>query len=109
MIIKKCDVCKNVVDTLYDKEVVTRIDTINNVQYYKPEKLHICKKCMGSINDTLNKCSLDWYEENIKEENNNDNNPSEDTSSNNDDEPNNETNESGEQNSEDAGGTTTGE
>lgn len=90
MIIKKCDVCKNEVDTLYDKDIVTRIDTINNVQYYKPEKLHICRTCMGSINDALDKCSLDWYEENVKEVDN-------------------ETNEEEEQNGEDTGGTTVGE
>lgn len=109
MIIKKCDVCKTEVGALYDKEVVTRIDVINNTQYYKPEKLHLCRTCIGSINDTLDKCSLEWYEENIEEENGGNDNPGKDTSSNGDNEPNDETNGNDGQNSEDAGGTTVGE
>lgn len=90
MIIKKCDVCKNETDTLYDKMIATHTDTITGNPVIKQEKLHICRTCMGSINQYELSSQLDWYEENVKEV--------EETSNGN-----------GEQNSEDAGGTTIGD
>lgn len=84
MIIKKCDVCKNETDILYDKMIATHIDTITGVQYIKQEKLHICRTCMNSINKCELEAQLGWYEDNIRQDNN-----------------------SGD--SEDAGGTTTGD
>lgn len=99
MIIKKCDVCKNETDTLYDKEMVTHIDIVNGKEVYKKEKLHICRTCIGSFKDTIDKSELGWYEDNVKE-------ASDDVVDNID---NNEPNGDSGQNSEDAGGTETGD
>lgn len=68
MIIKKCDVCKNETDTLYDRDVTTHIDTISGNNVYKKEKLHICRTCMGSINESVSAAELSWYEDNIKDD-----------------------------------------
>lgn len=69
MLIKKCDVCKNEVPTLYEKMIATHTDTINNIQYIQQDKLHICQTCMKSINEAVLQCQLGWYEENVKEDN----------------------------------------
>ena len=90
MIIKKCDVCKNETDVLYDKMIATHVDTITGANVIKQEKLHICRTCMGSINQYELSSQLEWYNESIKED--------EEIS-----------NENVEQNSEDAGGTTIGD
>lgn len=68
MIIKKCDVCKNKTDTLYDREITTHIDVINGNNVYKKEKLHICRTCMGSINNDVSAAELSWYEDNVKDD-----------------------------------------
>lgn len=68
MIIKKCDVCKNETDTLYDREITTHIDVINGNNVYKKEKLHICRTCMGSINNEVSAAELSWYEDNVKDD-----------------------------------------
>jgi hypothetical protein len=90
MIIKKCDVCKNETDVLYDKMIATHTDTITGRNVIKQEKLHICRTCMGSINEYELSSQLEWYNDNVKEV--------EETS-----------NENIEQNSGDAEGPTTGE
>lgn len=68
MVIKKCDVCKTEVDTLYDRDVTTHIDTISGNNVYKKEKLHLCRTCIGSIKNAVDACELSWYEDNINEE-----------------------------------------
>lgn len=68
MVIKKCDVCKTEVDTLYDREITTHIDVINGNNVYKKEKLHICRTCMGLINNEVSAAELSWYEDNIKDD-----------------------------------------
>lgn len=68
MVIKKCDVCKTEVDTLYDREITTHIDVINGNNVYKKEKLHICRTCMGSINNEVSAAELSWYEDNVKDD-----------------------------------------
>lgn len=68
MVIKKCDVCKNETDTLYDRDITTHIDVINGNNVYKKEKLHICRTCMGSINNDVSAAELSWYEDNVKDD-----------------------------------------
>ena len=106
MIIKKCDVCKEETDSLYDKSIATHVDVVNGRQYIRASKLHICRTCLNSINNTELTAQLGWYEDNVKEENTNpENGDNSEVNNGNEDNPNG--NEQG--NSEDAGGTTVGE
>lgn len=110
MIIKKCDVCKNETDALYDKMIATHTDTINNVQYIRQDKLHICRVCMKAITEVELQAQLGWYEDNTKEV---EEEPTENTGETGDDNGENtdgeEPNGNNEQTGEDAGGTTTGD
>lgn len=106
MIIKKCDVCKNEVDKLYDEDVVTHVDTISGNNCYKKERLHICITCMSSLRLATDACELEWYNDNIKENNVT---PSEDAGEDNNGGSENEPNENEEEDSGHTGGTTTGE
>lgn len=106
MIIKKCDVCKNETDTLYDRDVTTHIDTISGNNVYKKEKLHLCRTCMGSIKNAVDACELSWYEDNIKED---DVTPTDDTEGDVTVPSNDEPNENVEQNSGPTEGPTVGE
>lgn len=106
MIIKKCDVCKNETDALYDREVTTHIDTISGNTCYKKEKLHLCRTCMGSIKNTVDACELSWYNDNIKED---DVTPSNDTAVDNDNQSNETQDNNNEQNSGPTEGPTVGE
>ena len=68
MDINKCDVCKNETNVLYDRDIVTRAAIINGDTYLKKDKLHICMKCVLSLNENIGMCELGWYEDNVKDD-----------------------------------------